>query len=139
MARCCRWWSTPGVYTISTSQHPKLSSLDCSMCLRDMNDPKPLIYGFDSSVACMYDTARWDPCIAGDLLLYSPAGRRLFPPIRLGCAAAAMATDRGTKLLVLCTDGRLRIWDVQLGTSLLDVSAAPLLSEQGSQGGSVGG
>ncbi|KAJ9507589.1 hypothetical protein QJQ45_019230, partial [Haematococcus lacustris] len=63
-----------------------------------------------------------------DLLIHSPAGRRLFPPIQLGCAAAFMACDGGSRLLVLGTDARLRVWDVRQAAGQLDVSVAPLLT-----------
>jgi hypothetical protein len=33
----------------------------------------------------------------------------------------------GWRLMVLTTDGRVRVWDVQLGKSTLEADAAPLL------------
>lgn len=59
--------------------------------------------------------------------MYSPGGRRLFPPIRLGCPTAYVAVDGGWRLMVVGVDARVRVWDVQRAASVLDVSAAPLL------------
>ncbi len=69
--------------------------------------------------------------------MFSPAGRRLFPPIRLSAPAVALSSDESaTRLAVLSTDGRLRVWDVQRAASLIDTSAAPVLAEtRGNEGG----
>lgn len=44
----------------------------------------------------------------GDLLIFSAAGRRLFPPICVGGQAAFMSHNDGWLLLVLTTQGNVR-------------------------------
>ncbi|GFR47461.1 hypothetical protein Agub_g9187 [Astrephomene gubernaculifera] len=70
----------------------------------------------------------------GDLMVYSPAGRRLFPPIRLSGPAAFLSVAAGSSLLLaLLSDGQLRLWDFAAGEVLLDTSVAPLLLAGGGQ------
>ncbi|KAG2500684.1 hypothetical protein HYH03_001450 [Edaphochlamys debaryana] len=66
----------------------------------------------------------------GDLMVYSPAGRRLFPPIRVGCPAAFLSAAPGSaQVLALLTDGSLRVWDFAAGEVTLETSVAPLLAQ----------
>ncbi|KAG2438957.1 hypothetical protein HYH02_010749 [Chlamydomonas schloesseri] len=68
----------------------------------------------------------------GDLMVYSPAGRRLFPPIRLGWPASFLTVAPGSSLLLaLLTDGSLKLWDFGAGECLLESSVAPLLLPAG--------
>ncbi|KXZ40850.1 hypothetical protein GPECTOR_1839g911 [Gonium pectorale] len=73
----------------------------------------------------------------GDLMvrfdgIYSSAGRRLFPPIRLGHPAAFLAVAPGSAtLLALTADGKLRVWDFATSGCLLETSVAPLLAPGG--------
>mmetsp|Transcript_2658 Transcript_2658/g.5883 ORF Transcript_2658/g.5883 Transcript_2658/m.5883 type:complete len:575 (+) Transcript_2658:976-2700(+) len=83
---------------------------------------------------------------SGDMLVFSPAGRRVFPAIRLGGPAAFLVADStapgmgqlvsaggsgaaGWRLLVVTSDGQLRMWDLQLEACVLEASVAPLLEE----------
>ncbi|KAG2443703.1 hypothetical protein HXX76_002051 [Chlamydomonas incerta] len=68
----------------------------------------------------------------GDLMVYSAAGRRLFPPIRLGWPASFLTAAPGSSLLLaLLTDGSLKLWDFGAGECLLESSVAPLLLPPG--------
>lgn len=70
--------------------------------------------------------------------MYSAAGRRLLPPIRLGCPAVRMSCPpSSTRLLVLQADGQLRVWDFALREVQVEASVAPLLAQlqQQAQGG----
>ncbi|GLC49216.1 hypothetical protein PLESTB_000195200 [Pleodorina starrii] len=72
----------------------------------------------------------------GDLMVYSSAGRRLFPPIRLGLPASFLCVSAGGSTLVaLLTDGSLRVWDFAAGESLMETSVAPLLAGDAAQQG----
>lgn len=62
----------------------------------------------------------------GDLLVFSPAGRRLLPALRLGGLAAFLAMDGAWLLLALSIDGSLRLWDMQRCECLVEASVAPL-------------
>ena len=72
------------------------------------------------------------PCPA--LQLYSPAGRHLTAPLKLGAGIAKLACDSAWRLLVLTTSGAVRLFDVEALRSLLTASLAPLL-EDGCTGG----
>ncbi|GIL75426.1 hypothetical protein Vretimale_8060 [Volvox reticuliferus] len=69
---------------------------------------------------------------SGDLMVYSSAGRRLFPPIQLGCPVSILATGSSgpssSMLMALLANGRLRAWDIATGKSILKASVAPLLT-----------
>lgn len=75
------------------------------------------------------------PCRA--LQLYSPAGRHLTAPLKLGAGIAKLACDSAWRLLVLTTSGAVRLFDVEALRSLLTASLAPLL-EDGCTGGLTG-
>eukprot|EP00884_Botryococcus_braunii_P023583 jgi/Botrbrau1/9909/Bobra.0012s0010.2 len=63
----------------------------------------------------------------GSLMVYSKAGRRIFPALQLGAAPAIMASDKSYALLVVCTDGSLRLWDLKRMQLLVSTSALPIL------------
>ncbi|GLI61960.1 hypothetical protein VaNZ11_004523 [Volvox africanus] len=69
---------------------------------------------------------------SGDLMVYSSAGRRLFPPIQLGCPVSILATGSSgpssSMLMALLANGCLRAWDIATGKSVLKASVAPLLT-----------
>lgn len=66
--------------------------------------------------------------------LYSPAGRHLTAPLKLGAGIAKLACDSAWRLLVLTTSGAVRLFDVEALRSLLTASLVPLL-EDGCTGG----
>lgn len=63
---------------------------------------------------------------AGDLLLYSPAGRRLLPAVRLGTPAAIVSADGGWNLLIVTVGGSLKLWDVQRLVCSVEADVSPL-------------
>lgn len=65
--------------------------------------------------------------------LYSPAGRRLGGPFKLGAGLARLACDSGWLLLAITTSGRVKLLHVGQQRSLLSTSVAPLV-EDGAQG-----
>ncbi|PRW57352.1 uroporphyrinogen decarboxylase [Chlorella sorokiniana] len=65
----------------------------------------------------------------GQLVLYSPAGRHLTAPLKLGAGIAKLACDSAWRLLVLTTSGAVRLFDVEALRSLLTASLAPLLED----------
>ena len=63
--------------------------------------------------------------------VFTPAGRRLLPSLQLSACAAFMSTDGAWRLLVVTTDGDLRVWDLQKLSLVVEASVLPLLSQQG--------
>lgn len=59
--------------------------------------------------------------------VYSAAGRRLLPMLRLGAPVVHMASDGDWRLLVVAADGELKVLDVQAGRCDLKTSVMPLL------------
>ena len=64
----------------------------------------------------------------GDLYVFSAAGRRLLPPLRLGAPAMAVGTDQGWRLVVVTTDARVRVWDLSCTQQLLEDSGPTTLT-----------
>ncbi len=65
----------------------------------------------------------------GMLQVYTPAGRRMLPALKLSAAPMSLSSDGAWRLMVVCRDGSLRVWDlqaltIQLETSLLSLVAA---------------
>ena len=60
--------------------------------------------------------------------MYTNAGRRMFPAMKLSAPAAIVSSDGAWRLLAVCRDGSLHIWDLQTLTSLLQASLQPLLA-----------
>ncbi|KAL4441231.1 hypothetical protein ABPG77_011468 [Micractinium sp. CCAP 211/92] len=67
----------------------------------------------------------------GQLVLYSRAGRHLAAPLKLGAGIAKLSCDAAWRLLALTSSGNVRLFDVEALRSLLNVSLAPLLEEEG--------
>ena len=63
--------------------------------------------------------------------MYTTAGRLLLPPLQLGACAAFMAADGAWRLIVVGTDGCLRLWDLQKLLLVIEASVLPLLSKPG--------
>ena len=61
--------------------------------------------------------------------LYSPAGRHLTAPLKLGAGIARLACDSAWRLLALTTSGAVRLFDAEALRSLLNVSLEPLLED----------
>ena len=75
--------------------------------------------------ACHPPTHSPTPCPQ----LYSPAGRHLTAPLKLGAGIARLACDSAWRLLALTTSGAVRLFDAEALRSLLNVSLAPLLED----------
>ena len=60
--------------------------------------------------------------------VYTCAGRRMFPAMKLPAPAAIVSSDGAWRLLAVCRDGTLHVWDLQTLTSLLQASLQPLLA-----------
>ena len=54
--------------------------------------------------------------------VFTPAGRRLLPSLHLSACAAFMSTDGAWRLLVVTTDGNLRLWDLQKLSLVVEAS-----------------
>jgi len=68
----------------------------------------------------------------GSLIVYSPSGRRLMPPISLGEPATFLACSpgRASALLALCPQsGRCHVWDVARRRRLVRAEARDLLTD----------
>lgn len=60
--------------------------------------------------------------------VYTAAGRRMFPAMKLPAPAAIVSSDGAWRLLAVCRDGTLHVWDLHTLTSLLQASLQPLLA-----------
>ena len=60
--------------------------------------------------------------------VYTSAGRRMFPAMKLPAPAAIVSSDGAWRLLAVCRDGSLHVWDLNTLTSLLQASLQPLLA-----------
>lgn len=63
------------------------------------------------------------------LQIYTPAGRRMFPAIQLGAAIVSLSSDKAWRLLAVCQDGSMQLWDMHSLTSILTVSLQALLTQ----------
>jgi protein HIRA/HIR1 len=91
------------------------------------------------------DTAKWHDVIPGTVVaatgtpffsaiatsdghvqLHTPAGRRVAPPLRVG-AGIALMTSSATRLLVVSTSGRIKLYDPLLLEEIMEAELAPLL------------
>lgn len=64
----------------------------------------------------------------GMVQVYTSAGRRMFPAMKLPAPAAIVSSDGAWRLLAVCRDGSLHVWDLNTLTSLLQTSLQPLLA-----------
>lgn len=64
----------------------------------------------------------------GVVQVYTSAGRRMFPAMKLPAPAAIVSSDGAWRLLAVCRDGSLHVWDLHTLTSLLQASLQPLLA-----------
>ncbi|KAG7673463.1 hypothetical protein Ndes2526B_g03087 [Nannochloris sp. 'desiccata'] len=62
----------------------------------------------------------------GHVQLHTPAGRRAAPPLRVG-AGIALMTSSGTRLLVVSTSGRIKLYDAVSLEEIMEAELAPLL------------
>ncbi len=62
----------------------------------------------------------------GHVQLHTPAGRRAAPPLRVG-AGIALMTSSGTRLLVVSTSGRIKLYDALSLEEIMEAELAPLL------------
>ena len=62
----------------------------------------------------------------GSLIVWSPAGRRLLPPVALAAPPVSLVAQ-GWRLLALTADGGVRVWDVAARRGVVATTLAPLL------------
>ena len=62
----------------------------------------------------------------GSLIVWSPAGRRLLPPVALAAPPVSLVAQ-GWRLLALTADGGVRVWDVATRRGVVATTLAPLL------------
>ncbi len=62
----------------------------------------------------------------GHVQLHTPAGRRAAPPLRVG-AGIALMTSSGTRLLVVSTTGRIKLYDALSLEEIMEAELTPLL------------
>ena len=53
----------------------------------------------------------------------------MFPAIQLGSSIVSLSSDKAWRLMAVCQDGRIQLWDLQSLTSILDASLQPLLAQ----------
>eukprot|EP00741_Cyanophora_paradoxa_P018977 tig00021108_g18320.t1 len=70
--------------------------------------------------ACAFDD--------GSLSVYSPAGRRVMPPLALGAQAVVLESSSGAHLLAVTAQARVWLWDVARRACLMEGSAEALLA-----------
>lgn len=66
-------------------------------------------------------------CQSGDIYIFSPNGRRLFPAINIGNSAICALECLGSTLLAVSTEGVLKMWDVALGIAKADTTLDALM------------
>lgn len=53
----------------------------------------------------------------------------MFPAIQLGSTVVSLSSDKAWRLLAVCQDGSMQLWDLQGLTSILNASLQPLLAQ----------
>lgn len=66
-------------------------------------------------------------CDSGDVYIYSPSGRRLFPAINISSSAICALECHGPTLLAVATEGMVKMWDVALGIAKADTTLDALM------------
>ncbi len=64
----------------------------------------------------------------GMLQVYTPAGRRMLPALKLSAPPVSLSSDGAWRLMVVCRDGSLRVWDLHALTVQLEVCLLPLVA-----------
>ncbi len=64
----------------------------------------------------------------GMLQVYTPAGRRMLPALKLSAPPVSLSSDGAWRLMVVCRDGSLRVWDLQALTTHLEISLLSLVA-----------
>lgn len=64
----------------------------------------------------------------GILQVYTPAGRRMLPALKLSAPPVSLSSDGGWRLMVVCRDGSLRVWDLQALTVHTEISLLSLVA-----------
>ncbi|KAL0026450.1 hypothetical protein WJX79_010832 [Trebouxia sp. C0005] len=62
------------------------------------------------------------------LQVYTPAGRRMLPALKLSAPPVSLSSDGGWRLMVVCRDGSLRVWDLQALTVHTEISLLSLVA-----------
>lgn len=66
-------------------------------------------------------------CSSGDVYIYSPSGRRLFPAINVADNAICALECFGSTLMAVSTEGVVKMWDVALGMAKADTALDSLM------------
>lgn len=66
-------------------------------------------------------------CSSGDVYIYSPSGRRLFPAINVGESAICALECLASTLMAISTEGVVKMWDVALGIAKADTTLDSLM------------
>ncbi|SPR00039.1 unnamed protein product (mitochondrion) [Plasmodiophora brassicae] len=70
-------------------------------------------------------------CVAvtsdGDMFWLSPTGMRTHPPVILPAQPSHLSLNSSCRVLTICSDASLALWDAVAGRVLLEASIAPLL------------
>lgn len=66
-------------------------------------------------------------CSSGDVYIYSPSGRRLFPAINVADNAICALECCGSTLMAVSTEGVVKMWDVSLGIAKADTALDSLM------------
>jgi hypothetical protein len=68
--------------------------------------------------------------LPGMAQVYSRAGRRMLPRMLLGATPSFLASDGLWRLLAVCADGTMRLWDLQSLKVIISGSALPVLGDR---------
>ena len=60
--------------------------------------------------------------------VYTPAGRRMLPAFKLTAPPVSLSSDGAWRLMVVCRDGSLRVWDLQALSVQLEVCLLSLVA-----------
>ena len=70
----------------------------------------------------------WSTFLVGMVQVYTPAGRRMLPAFKLTAPPVSLSSDGAWRLMVVCRDGSLRVWDLQALSVQLEVCLLSLVA-----------
>lgn len=66
-------------------------------------------------------------CYSGNLYIFSPNGRRIFPCINLSSTPIAFLDCKDTLVMAVCCDGTLRLWDIDKKKALVQCNISSFI------------